>query len=180
MIPSDEQLDFELFARTYSDRLLRTAYLLTGDAHDAEDVVQAALLRTARRWVRAREVPYPYARQVVVNLVKDRWRYLGRRPRRTGDDVESLDLACARGERDLDRVGQRDQLLRALEALPPKQRAVVVLRYLDDLSIEETARLLGTTTGTVKTHASRGLARLRAALESDAPPPSEREQHHAH
>ena len=180
MIPSAEQQEFELFARTYSDRLLRTAYLLVGDAHEAEDVVQAALLRTARRWGRAQDAPFPYARQVVVNLVKDRWRYLGRRPRRTADDVATLALACGTGERDLDRVLQRDLLLRAVQQLPPKQRAVVVLRYLDDLSVEETARALGTTTGTVKTHASRGLARLRTVLDDNTSSPDELERPHAH
>jgi len=180
VIPSAEQHDFELFVHSTSDRLLRTAYMLTGDAHEAQDVVQAALLRTARHWRTARQQPYAYTRRVVINLVKDRWRYLGRRPRQTQDDVELLDIYCHGGERELERVVQRDLILRAVHQLPPKQRAVVVLRYLEDLSVEETARALGSTTGTVKTHASRGLARLRAVLETTSDPETEMEQHHAH
>ena len=69
-----------MFVAASSDRLLRIAYLLTGDAGHAEDVVQSALLRTARRWRSARQSPEAYARTTVVNLVKDRWRGLGRRP----------------------------------------------------------------------------------------------------
>ena len=80
VIGGRDKREFEAFVAASSDRLLRTAYLLTGDLGHAEDVVQTALLRTARRWRSAREAPEAYARTVVANLAKDRWRALGRRP----------------------------------------------------------------------------------------------------
>ena len=80
VIGGRDKREFEAFVAASSDRLVRTAYLLTGDAGHAEDLVQTALLRTARRWRRAREAPEAYARTVVANLAKDRWRTLGRRP----------------------------------------------------------------------------------------------------
>ena len=185
MIPSADQHDFESFVRSSSDRLVRTAYLLTGDAHEAEDLVQAALVRTARQWRRARSNPHPYARKVIVNLVKDRWRHLGRRPKETADEVADLALPSRSAEREIENVHQRDLVLRVVHALPPQQRAVVVLRFLEDLTVEETARALGCTTGTVKTHSSRGLQRLRSVLEDEqgdggGPTRNETEERHAH
>lgn len=157
VIGGRDQREFEAFVSRSSDRLLRTAYLLTGDLGHAEDVVQTALLRTARRWRRAREAPEAYARTVVANLAKDRWRALGRRP------------AEAPLEHDVPLDGpdvllDRDVLVRAARELPHGQRAVLVLRFFDDLSVEETAQVLGVSTGTVKSQTSRALAGLRAAL----------------
>jgi RNA polymerase sigma-70 factor (sigma-E family) len=160
VIGGRDRQEFEAFVAASSDRLLRTAYLLTGDRGHAEDVVQTALLRTARRWRSAREAPEPYARTVVANLAKDRWRHLGRRPAETTLDH---DVPLAGPEQVLD----RDALMRAARALPAGQRAVLVLRFFDDLSVEETARVLGCTDGTVKSQTSRALANLRAALASD-------------
>lgn len=158
MIPPAEKRAFERFVAESSDRLVRTAYLLCGDRGHAEDLVQTALLRTARRWGRARRQPEAYARRVVVNLTKDRWRDLARRPSETamGDTEVAITVT--------DGVADRDQLLRAARALPEGQRAVLVLRYFDDLSIEDTARALGCTTGSVKSQTARALSRLRAAL----------------
>jgi RNA polymerase sigma-70 factor (sigma-E family) len=167
VIGGRDRQEFEAFVAGSSDRLLRTAYLLTGDTGHAEDVVQSALLRTARRWRSARQSPEAYARTVVANLVKDRWRSLGRRPSEaplehdvplTAHDVPSHD----------DRL-DRDLLMRAARELPPGQRAVLVLRYFDDLSVQETATALGITTGTVKSQTSRALASLRAALATPTP-----------
>ena len=157
MIPLGERRDFESFVSASSDRLLRTAYLLCGDRGHAEDLVQTALLRTARRWRWARQQPEAYARRVVVNLAKDRWRDLGRRPQETPIEAD-VRLEEADGLLD------RDELLRAARRLPPGQRAVLVLRYFDDLSVEETAAALGCSTGTVKSQTSRALDNLRAAL----------------
>ena len=120
--------------------------------------MQTALLRTARRWGRARRQPEAYARRVVVNRAKDRWRELSRRPREAPIDHAEVAVAVADG------VAERDVLLRAAQTLPEGQRAVLVLRYFADLSVEETARTLGCTTGTVKSQTARALTRLRAAL----------------
>lgn len=157
MIPLGERRAFESFVSASSDRLLRTAYLLCGDRGHAEDLVQTALLRTARRWRWARQQPEAYARRVVVNLAKDRWRQLSRRPQET--PIES-DVRLE----DPDGLLDRDELLRAARALSPGQRAVLVPRYFDDLSVEETAAALGCSTGTVKSQTSRALDNLRIAL----------------
>lgn len=158
MIPPTEKRAFERFVAESSDRLVRTAYLLCGDRGHAEDLVQTALLRTARRWGRARRQPEAYARRVVVNLAKDRWRELSRRPREAPIDGAEMAVSVSDG------IAERDELLRATQALPEGQRAVLVLRYFADLSVEETARTLGCTTGTVKSQTARALTRLRAAL----------------
>ena len=165
MIGGRDQQEFEAFVAASSDRLLRTAYLLTGDAGHAEDVVQSALLRTARRWRSARRSPEAYARTTVANLVKDRWRSLGRRP---SEAPLEHDVPLAAPDDLLD----RDALMRAARELPPGQRAVLVLRYFDDLSVEDTAKALGVTAGTVKSQTSRALAGLRAALTSERPDPT--------
>lgn len=157
MIPAADRRAFEQFVAASSDRLVRTAYLLCGDRGHAEDLVQTALLRTARRWRTAREQPEAYARRVVVNLAKDRWRSLGRRPSETSIE---MDVAIPV----TDGVADRDELVRATRQLPAGQRAVLVLRYFDDLSVEETAAALGCSTGTVKSQTARALERLRAAL----------------
>jgi RNA polymerase sigma-70 factor (sigma-E family) len=175
VIGGRDRQEFEAFVAASSDRLLRTAYLLTGDAGHAEDVVQSALLRTARRWRSARRSPEAYARTTVANLVKDRWRSLGRRP--TEAPLEhDIPLAVHDGASYDSRL-DRDLLMRAARALPLGQRAVLVLRYFDDLSVEETARTLGITTGTVKSQTSRALASMRAALTTET---SDKENVNAH
>jgi RNA polymerase sigma-70 factor (sigma-E family) len=167
VIGGQDKEEFEAFVAASSDRLLRTAYLLTGDVGHAEDVVQSALLRTARRWRWARRSPEAYARTAVANLVKDRWRGLSRRPSEA--PLEDVGLLAAGDGAPYDSRLDRDLLMRAASALPLGQRAVLVLRYFDDLSVEETARTLGITTGTVKSQTSRALASLRAALTTESP-----------
>jgi RNA polymerase sigma-70 factor (sigma-E family) len=161
MIPTGERRAFEAFVAESSTRLLRTAYLLSGDRGHAEDLVQTALLRTARRWRVARRQPEAYARRIVVNLAKDRWRDLGRRP------AEAPWQQQDRGVDQDQSVLERDRLLRLARRLPPGQQAVLVLRFFEDLSVEETADLLGCTTGTVKSQTSRALERLRSALTQE-------------
>lgn len=163
VIGGRDQREFEAFVAASSDRLLRTAYLLVGDLGHAEDLVQQALLRTARRWRAARRAPEAYARTVVTNLAKDRWRALGRRPAEAPLEHDLLPARAERVER-AEPVLDRDVLVRAARRLPEGQRAVLVLRYFDDLSVEETAQVLGVSTGTVKSQTSRALAGLRAAL----------------
>jgi RNA polymerase sigma-70 factor (sigma-E family) len=149
--------DFDEFVIGRSSALLRTAILLTGDRHDAEDLVQTALLRVARHWSRALDNPEGYTRRVLVNLAYDRSRHRKRRPERLGPPPDSVAT---------DDYGEdRDDLLRLLRQLPERQRATVVLRYWEDLSIAETAQILGCTEGTVKSATSKALAHLREALD---------------
>ena len=154
--------DFDDFVRERSAALLRTAYALVGDRGHAEDLLQVALLRTARRWSAARNAPEAYARKVLLNLCRDRVRWLLRRPRETmlADGTEQAGAA----DELADRVGQRRFVIQALMGLPASQRHVVVLRFLEDLSVAETAELLGISEGTVKSYTSRALSSLRATL----------------
>jgi RNA polymerase sigma-70 factor (sigma-E family) len=148
--------DFDEFVVGRSPALLRTAILLTGDRHDAEDLVQTALLRVARHWSRALANPDGYTRQVLVNLAYDDARRRKRRPETLGSPPERAAMD--------DYGDDRDDLLRVLRELPERQRATVVLRFWEDLSVAETAQLLGCTEGTVKSTTSNALAHLRDAL----------------
>ena len=172
--------EFDDFVRDRSAVLLRTAYALVGDHGHAEDLLQTALLRTARRWASARNAPEAYARQVLVNLCRDRVRWLGRRPRESvlPDGAEP---SAVEGSVD-EVVGQRSSVIHALRGLPAGQRHVVVLRFLEDLSVAETAELLGISAGTVKSYTARALSSLRIALDDDAAPQGRgaQEVHHAH
>ncbi|GIH14423.1 SigE family RNA polymerase sigma factor [Rugosimonospora africana] len=159
--------EFADFVSVRYAELLRTAYLLTGGQHTAEDLLQTVLLKAMRRWGRIDE-PMAYLRRAMVNQSASRWRRIGRRsefltaavPDRpaTGDSAED--------------VAARDELLTALGTLPARMRAVLVLRYWEDLSEQETASALGCSVGSVKSQASRGLARLRSVLrpETEAHP----------
>jgi RNA polymerase sigma-70 factor (sigma-E family) len=149
--------DFDDFVIGRSSALLRTAILLTGDRHDAEDLVQTALLRVARYWSRALDNPEAYTRRVLVNLAYDRSRHRKRRPERLGPPPDSTATD--------DYAEERDDLLQLLRQLPERQRATVVLRFWEDLSVAETAQLLGCTEGTVKSTTSKALAHLREALD---------------
>jgi RNA polymerase sigma-70 factor (sigma-E family) len=140
----------------YTD-LLRTAYLLTGSRHAAEDLVQSALLTTMRHWRKVAD-PGAYVRRVMVNQRTSMWRRTGSREVLTDVPPERATPDGAAGRAD------RDELLTALNRLPVRMRAVLVLRYWEDLSEEDTARLLGCSAGTVKSQASRGLNRLRDVL----------------
>jgi RNA polymerase sigma-70 factor (sigma-E family) len=160
MLRRNEQRAFEAFVMDASGRLMGTAYLLCGDRGHAEDLVQTALLRTARRWHRAQQQPEAYARRVLVNLAKDRWRLLGRR---VGEVAAQVDVAEPAG----DAVLEYDDLLAAVRALPAGQRAVLVLRFFDDLSVAETAAALDCSEGTVKSQTSRALDRIRGVLDQE-------------
>jgi RNA polymerase sigma-70 factor (sigma-E family) len=153
------QADFSRFVASRWRALARTAYLLTGDHHEAEDLVQTTLARVYPQWHRVRpETAEHYVRRALVNTSRSR-----HRKRRVAHLLlpflpESLAVECGAGTR----AGEdRDLLLDALADLPDRQRAVVVLRYWDDLSVEEVAQALGCSTGTVKSQASRALAKLR-------------------
>ena len=156
-----DELRFEAFVHARAPQLLRTAFLLTGDRGHAEDLLQQALERTARRWARLDGAPEAYARVVIVNLARDRWR---RRKARVAE-MPIFEAADAVDVHDhADHVATRDALVAALRRLPRRQRAVVVLRYFDQLTEAETADALSITVGTVKSTSSRALSRLRELL----------------
>jgi RNA polymerase sigma-70 factor (sigma-E family) len=161
---------FEQFVSTCSATLLRSAYLLTGDHGQAEDLLQLTLLRTARRWQAARDSPQAYARRVLVNLSRDRKRRARRRVSEYPlDDATSFSLADDHAEV----IVGRDAVIRALRRLPVRQREVVVLRFYLDLSVSETAAAIGSSEGTVKSYTARALARMRELLADPLPTISE-------
>jgi RNA polymerase sigma-70 factor (sigma-E family) len=143
--------------------LLRTAYLLTGDLGRAEDLVQGALVRAHRHWSKLQREggAEAYVRKIMVNLNTDWWRRLGSREHAVSAVPDARAEADAYAAFDL-----QDELWTALRGLPARMRAVLVLRYFEDLSEAETASILGCSTGTVKSQCSRGLGRLRLALGS--------------
>jgi RNA polymerase sigma-70 factor (sigma-E family) len=166
--PAGPRPEFDRFVGCWTDHLLRTAYLVTWDLAEAEDLVQETLLRVARRWHKVRTMDHPvaYARRILVNLAIDG---AEQRARRVGelavpDRAGVEDQADGRAERDLAAVDSQMELIQALAALSARQRAVIVLRYWADLPEAEVAGILGCSTGTVKSTASRGLARLREVL----------------
>lgn len=168
MISGRERAAFDAFVASCSDRLVRSAYLLCGDRGHAEDLVQTALMRTARHWRQARASPEAYARRVVVNLAKDRWRDRSRRP-------AEVPLAAEPQAPETAAIVDRDLLTRAMRGLPQGQQAVLVLRFFDDLSVADAAAALGCTPGTVKSQTARALDNLRAALN----PSNDKEKAHA-
>ncbi|WP_210650271.1 SigE family RNA polymerase sigma factor [Nocardioides sp. SYSU D00065] len=160
-----DEAAFVEFAQSTRDRLRRTAYLLCGDWDRAADFVQEGLVRVYVRWPRLvrHGGELAYARKAVLSAYLDHARRRSSTERPT-EDVPMLaspeDVAAA--------VTTREALMAALTALPPRQRACVVLRYFEDLSVAETAALLGCAEGTVKSQTSRALFALRSTLE-DSP-----------
>ena len=148
--------DFEAFVAARYAALLRTAYLLTGDHHDAEDLLQQSLVRAVGAWGRIDGDPEPYVRTILVRQNVSRWRV--RRWRELTTD--QLPERPAGGPDPDDRV----LLHRALGTLAPRQRAVIVLRYFEDLTEAQTAEALGIAVGTVKSQARDALRRLREVL----------------
>lgn len=147
---------FAEFVLARQAALLRTAYLLTGHAHDAEDLVQTTLVKVVPQWRRIRDDPEAYVRRTMVNANVSRWRR--RRWREESTDALPEQLADAQDHDELLAVRS------ALAGLAPRQRAVLVLRYYEGLSEAEIAATLGIAPGTVKSQARDGLARLRQAL----------------
>ncbi|WP_078856355.1 SigE family RNA polymerase sigma factor [Streptomyces sp. NBRC 109706] len=154
----DVESDFRAYMAARWPALLRTAYLLTGNHHDAEDLAQTALTKACARWKRVRRADDPdaYVWRVLINANVDRFRRRRVREWLTDRFPERAESDSA------EQIAARGVLLPALERLTPRQRAAVVLRYLDDRSETEVARLLGTGVGTVRSHTARGLAKLRA------------------
>ena len=170
MRSAETEVSFEDFVRARSGSLLRTALLLTGQRAEAEDLVQIALERAYRHWpgICRSEGPERYVRTILARASAERWRRLARRPERAMPAAEHGPVEPDR----TNEIADRDYLLWALAALPPRQRAVLVLRYFDDLSEAETAQMLGCSLGTVKSQTARGLARLRVTADSPTALPS--------
>lgn len=163
--------EFTAFMREARDPLHRMAFLLSGDAHRAEELTQQTFERCYRHWHKARAGdPLVYARRVLANLRIDAWRRTRREVLTGPDDLPQDDVRVARAaaRTPTRTVDDRDAVVRALLRLPLKQRRVVVLRHLLDLSESEVSSELGIPLGTVKSTASRGLAHLRAILDIDS------------
>ena len=154
-VPVTSTPGFEEFVAARSSRLLRMAFLLTHDSQLAEDLLQTALARSWSSWRRIEGDPVPYVRRVMVNA------FVNERRRRWSGEVPTEHLperAAAAEDRDA-----HNDLVAALERLPRGQRAVVVLRYFEDLTEQQTAAVLGIGVGTVKSQCSRALTALRSS-----------------
>jgi RNA polymerase sigma-70 factor (sigma-E family) len=150
--------EFREFVRNRGTPLHQSAYLLCGDWHLADDVVQDTLIKAFEHWkrVKAADNPEAYVRRILINEVRGRWR---RRER----SVPVAEFADEPSVSDAtDDILRRDGLRKALLTLPLRQRATVVLRYLEGLSERETAAALGCSVGTVKSQSSRALASLKS------------------
>ncbi|MEO3788240.1 SigE family RNA polymerase sigma factor [Actinocorallia sp. B10E7] len=143
---------FARFVAARSGSLIRTAYVLTGDQHAAEDLLQSALTRTAAKWKGVRENPDAYVRKAMYHEQVGKWRRHGRE--------HPAERLPDRGADDPD-VDLRLTLEQALLALTPRRRMVLVLRYYEDLAESEVASIMGCSVGTVRSQTHRALARLR-------------------
>jgi RNA polymerase sigma-70 factor (sigma-E family) len=155
--------EFTEFAATEMIRLRRTAYLLCGDWHAAEDLTQIALTRTLLAWRRIskQENAHAYAHRTLVNA------YLGQRRTRKSGEIPTDQLPEAAAQKGTAEL--RVVLLAALATLPPHARAVVVLRYWEDLSIEQVAEMLRCSATSVKSQSARSLQKLRDLLGHSLP-----------
>ncbi|WP_405005308.1 SigE family RNA polymerase sigma factor [Kitasatospora purpeofusca] len=153
---AERDADFNAFVTGAWPRLMRTAFLLTGDRYLAEDVVQTALERTYAAWGRVTKAdePYAYVRRIVINEHARRFR------RRVPEQLVNA-VPERSGPDGFARLDERAALLEALGTLPPGQRQAVVLRYWEDLSESQAAAAMGCSVGTVKSQASKGIAKLR-------------------
>ena len=158
---------FTAFVAQRQMLLLRLCWALTGDRHRGEDLAQAVLDRLWRRWAKVSaggDDPWPYTQRIAVSLAST-WR------RRLWSGEVATGHIGDRAESD--RAGQladRDEVARWLAVLARQQRAVIVLRFLADLSVEQTAVVLGCTSGTVKSQTAKALARLRTLAEQEVLP----------
>lgn len=162
MEPDRAVEDLELFLAERGNHLLRTAVLLAGTREAGEDLLQTALERLFRRWATIKGDPEGYLRRTLYHLAADRWRQQAAarkhlRLLRAGASTVVPDPMAD--------VDARDSLVRLLMKLPPRQRAVIVARYWEQLSEAESAELLGCSIGTIKSATARGLSRLRELSE---------------
>ena len=163
--------DFTAYLHARQPALLRTAYLLTGDRANAEDLLQTSLAKLYLTWdrVQRRDSVDAYLRRIMVNELNGLWRRPWRRREVVVEHVPEV-----RGVPDEYDEGRSAQLWDFVQTLPRKQRAVIVLRYYEELSEAETAEVMGCSVGTVKSQASRALAALRARSPHSLDPKEER------
>ena len=159
----DTDAEFTAFVAARGAAMLRTAYLLTGDHQAGEDLLQTALAKTYVAWPRIRELEAveAYVRRTMVTTQTSWWR------RRWRGETPTADLPDDAGTDPAGEHAERDRIWRHLGRLSERQRAVVVLRFYEDLGEAETAALLGCSPGAVKSHTHRALARLRDALTAE-------------
>ena len=150
-----EKADFDAFVAARSGWLLRTAYLLTQDSHLAEDLVQTALTKAWFAWSRIDGDPEPYVRKILVNSFASMWR------RKWNGEHPTEELPESGASAHDESSSTSHDVMTALANLPKRQRAVVVLRFFEDLTEAETARVLDCSVGTVKSQTSKALAKLR-------------------
>jgi RNA polymerase sigma-70 factor (sigma-E family) len=152
---------FEQFFRARREAVRHTAFLLCGDWHSADDLAQTAFVALHRKWRTIREPAAldAYLRRTLVRALIDETRRPWRRERSVAQPPEPSGMDAT-----AERVVTREALVDALRRLPPRQRAVLVLRYLEGLDVAATARALGCRQGTVKSQTAHGLTALRAAL----------------
>jgi len=155
--------EFAEYMAARQPSLLRTAYLLTGDRHAAEDLVQTALAKLYLSWdkVHRRDLLDGYVRRILVNENNSLWRRAWKRNEVVTDEVPDRDVVAHEHD-----YGEKSALWDFVQTLPKKQRAVIVLRYYEELSEAETAELLGISVGTVKSQASRALASMRERVHT--------------
>jgi RNA polymerase sigma-70 factor (sigma-E family) len=181
MEPDRAVTDLELFLAERGRPLLRTAVLLTGSREAGEDLLQAALERLLRHWRTIEGSPEGYLRQTLYHLATDGWRRQRAWRKQLTLLQSTADTAVADGTAQVD---LRDAVVRLLVQLPPRQRAVIVARYWEQLSEAEAAKILGCSVGTVKSATSRALGRLRELSEGaeyeSARNISKRSEHHEH
>lgn len=167
-----QEAAFAEFAAGTQSSLMRTAVLLTGDWHAAEDLVQTALIRVYLHWGRSAswDSPLAYSRKVVVNLYAT-----GRRRKWHSEVPHASPRPRGFGADPADQVVAHREVVRALATLPRHQRAVLVLRFYEDMTVEQTAQMLGCSAGTVKSRTQRAVRRLQSLkvldhyLEGSAP-----------
>jgi RNA polymerase sigma-70 factor (sigma-E family) len=167
--PSSRDAEFAAYMAARQPSLLRTAYLLTGDRHAAEDLVQTALAKLYLSWdkVQRRELVDGYVRRILVNENNSLWRRAWKRREVSTDELpEHHETQIVPGAHDAADHGERQALWEFVQTLPRKQRAVIVLRFYEDLSEAETARELGVSVGTEKSQASRALASMRTRVHA--------------
>lgn len=161
MRPEAEQ-ELRGFVAARGAALYRTAYLLVGDPHEAEDLTQAVLVQLIGSWdrIHRRDAPEVYARRVLINLAARRWRRL-----RAYGDLLARERPRTTTSDHADTAVLNDAISAAIRSLPVRMRAVMVLRFYDDLSEADTAAALGISAGTVKSQTSKALAHLRRRLD---------------
>ncbi len=159
--------EFTEYLAVRQPALMRTAYLLTGDRHQAEDVLQTSLAKLYLAWdkVNDRNAVDAYVRRIMVNENNSLWRRGWKKREYAADELPEGDPHV-----DAYDDGTNDELWRVVQSLPPKARAVVVLRYYEQMSETETADALGISVGTVKSQCSRALSALRERVPAELHP----------